>query len=283
MLFQLTLPVWGATSNASAKTPENTISTHAPRVGSDRSGTNSNIAAFAEFQLTLPVWGATRRPARPCRGAHDFNSRSPCGERQFTGQIDFHELIFQLTLPVWGATTGRIQVLFTPDISTHAPRVGSDMKSLAPRRVRKFQLTLPVWGATIIDGEPAVRGHFNSRSPCGERPVGTMISCPNSSISTHAPRVGSDAAQLTCAQAHGKFQLTLPVWGATSKHLTVFSLKLFQLTLPVWGATPARARPTGFARFQLTLPVWGATFLDPSILSERYFNSRSPCGERLDV
>ena len=57
------------------------------------------------------------------------------------------------------------------DISIHAPRVGSDAG---------------------VDGLPGAHGHFNPRSPCGER--------------------------RRCSEAkneNSKFQSTLPVWGAT--------------------------------------------------------------------
>ena len=38
-------------------------------------------------------------------------------------------------------------------------------------------------------------------------------------------------------QSSSIFQLTLPVWGATSKASTQDYQQTFQLTLPVWGAT----------------------------------------------
>ena len=56
-LFQLTLPVWGATKSSIVTQKCTTISTHAPRVGSD-----GRLA------------GTALEP-------DDFNSRSPCGER----------------------------------------------------------------------------------------------------------------------------------------------------------------------------------------------------------
>ena len=57
-----------------------------------------------------------------------------------------------------------------------------------------------------------------------------------------------------------RFQSTLPVWGATTLRVSDTQLFIFQSTLPVWGATP------GYS------VVWCQT---------RYFNPRSPCGERL--
>ena len=146
-LFQLTLPVWGATAQASQYN-----------------------YLIATFQLTLPVWGATwwtggmgaalhfnsrspcgERPSARTGVPHpeNFNSRSPCGERQHTHATVPPKTAFQLTLPVWGATLTLRALAQAFTISTHAPRVGSD----------------PV--SALIDHH---RNHFNSRSPCGERP-----------------------------------------------------------------------------------------------------------------
>ena len=60
-------------------------------------------------------------------------------------------------------------------------------------------------------------------------------------------------------QVISKFQLTLPVWGATLRVPSIVHAEVFQLTLPVWGATRFGRGNTTAERFQLTLPVWGAT------------------------
>ena len=100
--FQSTLPVWGATVSHAAARRSFGISIHAPRVGSDK---NSVI------MRTL---------------GHDFNPRSPCGERRSKPSTPIIIVTFQSTLPVWGAT------IQTPWKNTDA----------------LFQSTLPVWGAT---------------------------------------------------------------------------------------------------------------------------------------
>ncbi len=81
LIFQSTLPVWGAT-----------------RYGLYSGGNK-------QFQSTLPVWGATvdlhySDPAK----LKDFNPRSPCGERPEAIHASRAPVIFQSTLPVWGAT-----------------------------------------------------------------------------------------------------------------------------------------------------------------------------------
>ena len=100
------------------------------------------------FQLTLPVWGATfGKDWRPASGK--FQLTLPVWERQHTHATVPPKTAFQLTLPVWGATLTLRALAQAFTISTHAPRVGSD----------------PV--SALIDHH---RNHFNSRSPCGERP-----------------------------------------------------------------------------------------------------------------
>ena len=169
------------------------------------------------FQSTLPTGGATgftiaqqlvaKISIHAPRGGSDqtmskspfsygyFNSRSPWGERHLLYRYYFVHTEFQSTLPVGGATPVIVAETTRRGISIHAPRGGSDVRS-----------------QTIVRGT----GHFNPRSPWGERlrgirghicaagfqstlPVGgaTRPHPKNSTgmtISIHAPRGGSDVA-----------------------------------------------------------------------------------------
>ena len=171
--FQSTLPVWGATVPLRPVVQLVDISIHAPRVGSD------------------PL-----EDCSPRRCPHNFNPRSPCGERPELIKAIRAALEFQSTLPVWGATI---------------------VLPLAPPGP-EFQSTLPVWGATSPrELCPSGNFNFNPRSPCGERPR-SLCSCVGAGlfqstlpvwgatfrtgfrprgtgISIHAPRVGSDQAR----------------------------------------------------------------------------------------
>ena len=124
-------------------------------------------------------------------------------------------------------------------------------------------------------------GHFNPRSPCGERPVTYCQYGDKRQFQSTLPVWGATPSK-TASLTASRFQSTLPVWGATSwfydgektadisihaprvgsdfmEAYTSASLCLFQSTLPVWGATSsAISLPTIFI-FQSTLPVWGAT------------------------
>ena len=145
-LFQSTLPVWGATSSNLHGRKNIVISIHAPRVGSDgRSGKTRRKEDL--FQSTLPVWGATR------------NSDSKITIR-----------VFQSTLPVWGATVSVLHRHNVILISIHAPRVGSDKRSVILNYYQKdFNPRSPCGERLLFAGNISVPADFNPRSPCGER------------------------------------------------------------------------------------------------------------------
>ena len=192
------------------------------------------------FQPTLPARGATRL------------TRKAAWNRQF-----------QPTLPARGATeTPRVLNGGYP-ISTHAPRTGSDGRkpkthytgmqfqptlpargatSLAVKRspLSTFQPTLPARGATRSAARNlrASPGHFNPRSPHGERP----------NQPGHDARL---AGHFNPRSPHGE-RHTFRCW--------LLRLGIFQPTLPARGATGTTLgfRPT-FRRFQPTLPARGAT------------------------
>ena len=111
------------------------------------------------------------------------------------------------------------------------------MSRLRKKAIR-FQPTLPARGAT--------------------REI--IIDAADMSISTHAPRTGSDTPEALNIYCHYIFQPTLPARGATVKRVT-----------------PRRRRQ----QFQPTLPARGATLFDAqATYAESNFNPRSPHGER---
>ena len=195
--------------------PSRSISTHAPRTGSDQRK-SVKTHRWRIFQPTLPARGAT---------AYSLWEQGKT-------------IPFQPTLPARGATTCDLPILQSNHISTHAPRTGSDtvmyledresyISTHAPRTGsdsnflvlvvgvnyfnprsphgerqatmmgsvarQKFQPTLPARGATISTTSVSCTSkHFNPRSPHGERQI-RQIDCRTPiGISTHAPRTGSD-------------------------------------------------------------------------------------------
>ena len=212
------------------------ISIHAPRTGSDADCQQLN-AVDSSFQSTLPARGATSYQIKPGapgnfnpRSPHgerrattssgfcwsNFNPRSPHGERRSVGAevgwlVEFqstlpargatllvnglwHDQIFQSTLPARGATQSGHKRFLQSGISIHAPRTGSD----------------PALSRTC-----SLAGHFNPRSPHGERLLLSGREALLDLISIHAPRTGSDVQSPENLCPSAQFQSTLPARGAT--------------------------------------------------------------------
>ena len=128
--FQPTLPVRGATLGRARRRHDLLISTHAPRAGSD----------FARMYCMSPR--SNFNPRSPCGERHStyqglstykhyFNPRSPCGERPETYRINIRPFEISTHAPRAGSDSqviyGRPLLLV---ISTHAPRAGSDSQGL---------------------------------------------------------------------------------------------------------------------------------------------------------
>ena len=123
-------------------------------------------------------------------------------------------------------------------------------------------------------------------------------------ISIHAPRVGSDICSFLTYCVAYRFQSTLPVWGATSP--TIGAPQCPQNFNP---RSPCGERPEFAATFSISSPISihaprvgsdhrrdigrrqrGISIHAPRVgsdphnahtpCSRRYFNPRSPCGER---
>ena len=152
MRFQSTLPARGATFQINEDARHNGISIHAPRKGSDptrQRGQNDtchfnprspqgerrpcccpNSPSIREFQSTLPARGATKLQACICI-LYKFQSTLPARGATASGGVVLCDQVFQSTLPARGATLHLLFSNLRQNISIHAPRKGSDDKSLA--------------------------------------------------------------------------------------------------------------------------------------------------------
>ena len=259
--FQPTLPARGATRPVPVCGRRRSISTHAPRTGSDhqacsqrgraqristhapRTGSDDGDELDMERCDTIsthaPRTGSdtAQHPDSP-RGGH-FNPRSPHGERHAMAWAIQRVNAFQPTLPARGATNAPKFGKHRQLISTHAPRTGSD-----GRRVQRLPF----------------RQNFNPRSPHGERP--------------HKPGGGA---------ATTRFQPTLPARGATLARQTTDEQPAISTHAPRTGSdtSPGTADDHDKQPFQPTLPARGATEAGGIANMRRdHFNPRSPHGER---
>ncbi len=234
MVFQSTLPAWGATRAACWSADSCSISIHAPRVGSDTGGEPGGGSGDI-FQSTLPAWGATSAPS-PCGCSNAISIHAP--RVGSDGWRVWREWIFRYFNPR------------SPRGERRQPRAGRrarrDFNPRSPRGERllltrrylkdyKFQSTLPAWGATYGTITSSASSDFNPRSPRGERHDSLCHWRLSSEISIHAPRVGSDEYRSKCKE-YAAFQSTLPAWGATDPPELVQFIKRISIHAPRVGS-----------------------------------------------
>ena len=118
-----------------------------------------------------------------------------------------------------------------------------------------------MWGATKLACTHLLASSFNSRTPCGVRPV-----------------------NLSTSLSFALFQFTHPVWGATtSEDYPATPYLRFQFTHPVWGATIGEGALRIAREVSIHAPRVGCdTSQSTSRASTAGFNSRTPCGVRLN-
>ena len=293
--------MWGATDVNHDFVKSFTISIHAPRVGSDRPtspelrcrdisihaprvGSDQTIWAILfklpDFNPRSPC-GERRRSRRRHTGTIDFNPRSPCGERHATAYQEALSNTFQSTLPVWGATAASMTAFRISEISIHAPRVGSDLPSAAKQ---------------------ADWGHFNPRSPCGERQKLRYLKLLPERFQSTLPVWGATLVLSLCMEIF-LFQSTLPVWGATGRMRKAVQKRTISIHAPRVGSDIIGGDPGSDYNISIHAPRVGSDLAAPftadcrtiSIHAPRvgsddwrhglwhdplYFNPRSPCGER---
>ena len=193
LTFQSTLPARGATTAQRANHCRFSISIHAPRTGSDLMRVTN--CCDTVISIHAPRTGSDREGVEQRRKEKEISIHAPrTGSDRKVNRVTF------VILP----------------ISIHAPRTGSDPRtSTGYVRRDAFQSTLPARGATCPRYSFVPRfGHFNPRSPHGERhtyiiPLSfafvfqstlpargatqrTRQASAVLMISIHAPRTGSD-------------------------------------------------------------------------------------------
>ena len=217
--FQPTLPARGATKALTESQRRLVISTHAPRTGSDF-GRIATTFWTTYFNPRSPHGERqqSRQPEPPA--ASNFNPRSPHGERH-------------------GETRGDAR---PARISTHAPRTGSDnMSTMKIIKRGIFQPTLPARGATGASSRPSTSSPFQPTLPARGATRFYYMRAPKGTISTHAPRTGSDRSSCGSIVQIATISTHAPRTGSDCRRTFVYmNLWRFQPTLPARGATCRR-------------------------------------------
>ena len=123
--FQPTLPARGATSGGWADSYIIcTISTHAPRTGSDKASRKTKTANT--ISTHAPRTGSDCWHLQALSNPNNFNPRSPHGERPICVGITFSTRDFNPRSPHGERRLPSRLMVCQHWISTHAPRTGSD-------------------------------------------------------------------------------------------------------------------------------------------------------------
>ena len=174
------------------------------------------------------------------KAAHDFNPRSPHGERR-KGASRGHRRSahFNPRSPHGERQSILLEEITIFSISIHAPHTGSDRSAgTSAPTICEFQSTLPTRGATLLfvcyTDCPIISIHAPH--------TGSDDSfCPNCcgiiSISIHAPHTGSDAQILSAGKVVDNFNPRSPHGERRLSRISCVSTVLFQSTLPTRGAT----------------------------------------------
>ena len=191
----------------------------------------------------------------------NFNPRSPYGERHRLDAITPRPDPFQSTLPLRGATIYKIIGYTATRISIHAPLTGSDgLETWERFGSYIFQSTLPLRGATgAVECFDDYCANFNPRSPYGERQPASFKMSRNFYFNPRSP--------------YGERRPNRP---------PPCAVRRFQSTLPLRGATCCLRRKETACIISIHAPLTGSDLIYVCTYYEfRYFNPRSPYGERL--
>ena len=277
--FQSTLPAWGATSIVPSARSTLHFNPRSPR--GERLTLPSSCSSSKGFQSTLPAWGATpdgrhtRRDRRISIHAPRVGSDREEIRRYRPDEISIHaprvgsdrevdepfvaELI-SIHAPRVGSDAGRWLMVWRVPISIHAPRVGSDKRLCTRCGTPLISIHAPRVGSDAIRSKADVHRH----------------------ISIHAPRVGSDYDVHRTAQYRGKFQSTLPAWGATRADVRPAPKSKISIHAPRVGSDLALNLGVVLGTISIHAPRVGSDVL---VAAGRAgladFNPRSPRGERL--
>ena len=167
-------------------------------------------------------------------------------------------------------------------ISIHAPLTGSDVSGRQPSGPFDISIHAPLTGsdraAPPSSGPP---GHFNPRSPCGERPTGQPVHCAHPIFQSTLPLRGATPKMVSCRPLASVFQSTLPLRGATAGKQVQPSTPVISIHAPLAGSDPIRPHPNPtFTNFNPRSPCGERPLCVIGLLGSNNFNPRSPCGER---
>ena len=167
--FQSTLPVWGATETSSTGKATNMISIHAPRVGSDQ----HRMSRYYQSAISIhaPRVGSDVSLSSLSILALVISIHAPRVGSDLLSNVEVLKLQnFNPRSPCGERHGETLKVFHTWYFNPRSPCGERLCAEVGCVECYRFQSTLPVWGATrCCDRFSPACDHFNPRSPCGER------------------------------------------------------------------------------------------------------------------
>ena len=208
-----------------------------------------------------------------------FNPRSPRGERPKRSSFQTSTYLFQPTLPARGATALLIgNPIALVHFNPRSPRGERPSLSTGTYSRALFQPTLPARGATTVCRCRTAFASISTHAPREGSDASRIKFCACRSISTHAPREGSDPALLRMASRVVLFQPTLPVRGATCGSGHAGGQHRVSTLAPAWGATAPRRPRRRLRQFQPLPPRGGRPISEQYVGHLKGFNPRPRVG-----
>ena len=169
-------------------------------------------------------------------------------------------ILFQPTLPVWGATPRHSRKPLSVRVSTHAPRVGSDVHVLdAVGELRAVSTHAPRVGSDEDSGVWLESVMVSTHAPRVGSDPSLTSPYPGVVVSTHAPRVGSDRHDRLTEVVHLGFNPRSPCGERRSAMPRTLACRGFNPRSPCGERHEVASNNGQVEAFQPTLPVWGAT------------------------
>ena len=206
--------------------------------------------------------GERRQGVKRAARSLDFNPRSPCGERRQGWSALYSFNVFQSTFPLRGATHGSTHGSATNGFQSTFPLRGATTRRDKTADAEKISIHVPLAGSDKpLDPPAPPTRNFNPRSPCGERPDSHTVTASGSIFQSTFPLRGATFPVAVWRYA-ADISIHVPLAGSDIVHQFGFVDRLISIHAPLAGSDP-RTRP--------------------SSTRTTYFNPRSPCGERPDA
>ena len=210
-----------------------------------------------------------------------FNPRAPCGARHRIAALEAALKTFQSTRPVRGATDGVKSKKKEYTVSIHAPRAGRDSGAFPLPSISFVSIHAPRAGRDWRERTGGCCHGVSIHAPRAGRDAQGDVRDAVLVVSIHAPRAGRDNLWCSGSGRRCCFNPRAPCGARPSLRRLLSAHGLFQSTRPVRGATAGFSAVVCFSLVSIHAPRAGRDACPFCIVAGKEgFNPRAPCGAR---